>query len=371
MQKDKIKIICLIGQLGNGGTERQLYLFLKHLDRVKFNPRVVVSSKSGGSRWEKQIREELSVPVKFLGDLPKAAKFAKFAWTVLKNRADIVFSWSFYTNAFCMACPGTEFIGSLREGLHTAKTQLSSSNFKYSLKPKHFVVNSNHLADELKLAGIAENRISVIYNIFSCKEKFCEIRKTEIQGRLREQYCIPQDAIVVAGIGSSSPEKDFQFFISVFKKAFSSNKNLFGLLIGNIGDEIKNEIRKMKLENSFLLTGEMESAVKLLPASDIFFLSSKSEGLPNALLEAIDTGCAVLATDVGGVREVIEPYGQEISGKILITGRDVDSAASKLVFLADNTDFRKDISSQRLKTLAKFAPDKIMTEYCEILNHCR
>ena len=77
MQKDKIKIICLIGQLGNGGTERQLYLFLKHLDHVKFKPMVVVSSKSGGSRWEKQIREELSVPVKFLGDLPKAAKLAK------------------------------------------------------------------------------------------------------------------------------------------------------------------------------------------------------------------------------------------------------------------------------------------------------
>lgn len=367
--RTKIKVICLIGQLGNGGTERQLYLFLKHLDRGKFKPTVVVSSKSGGSRWEKQIREELSIPINFLGSLPKAAKFAKFAWTVLKNRADIVFSWSFYTNAFCMACPGTEFIGSLRGDLHMAKAQLSNSNFKYSLKPSRFVVNSNHLRDELKLEGIAENRISVIYNIFPSEENLCETRKTETRIRLREQYHIPQDAIVVAGIGRSCPEKDFQFFVSVFKKAFSSNKKLFGLLVGNIGSEIKNEIGMMKLEDSFVLTGEVESARALLPAADIFFLSSKSEGLPNALLEAIDAGCAVLATDVGGVREVIEPYGEEITGRILIGNRDVDGAAAKLVFLAENLDFRKDVSSRRMEALAKYGPENIMSEYNKLLTH--
>ncbi len=366
--KRKTRLICLIGQLGNGGTERQLYLFLKHLDRGRYRPSVVVSSKSGGSRWEKQIRDELDVPVKFLGDLPKAAKLAKFAWTVLKDKADVVFSWSFYTNAFCMACPGTKFIGSLRGDLMTAKTQISASNFRYSLKPKCFVVNSRYLADELKLEGVSEDRISVIYNIFSPDDAFCEVRRAEDCRRVRQEYNIPQDAIVVAGVGRSSPEKDFHFFVSAFNKAAKSDHRIFGLLIGRIGDEIKNDVGELNLGKSFVFTGEVESAHRLLPAADIFFLSSVSEGLPNALLEAIDSGCTPLATDVGGVREVLEAYGQEIMGKTLLAGRDISEAASKLEYLAASTGYRKEILSKRLSVLEKFRPDTVMSGYCRILD---
>ncbi|MFZ2658305.1 MAG: glycosyltransferase [Victivallales bacterium] len=367
MQKKKIKIICLIGQIGNGGSERQLYLFLKYLDRKRYSPLVIVSSKSGGSRWERQIREELDVRIRFLGDLPKAAKFAKFAWAVFKNRTNVVFSWSFYTNALCMSCPGTRFIGSLRGDLLIEKEQISSSNFRYSLKPRHFVVNTKILADELKLEGVPEENISVIYNIFKAEEDCCEVRRTENCRRIRDEYKIPQESVVVAGIGRSLPEKDFSFFISVFHEAALLDSRIFGLLIGDIGEEIKREIRDKNLENRFVLTGEVESAQKLLPAADIFFLSSRNEGLPNALIEAIDSGCAPLATDVGGVREVLEPYGQEIIERTLISGREVPDAAGKLLFLAGNPGFRKEISSRRLKTLEKFSPDTVMSGYYQIL----
>ncbi|HBC87121.1 MAG TPA: hypothetical protein DCZ94_09225 [Lentisphaeria bacterium] len=366
----KITIICLIGQLGNGGSEKQLYLFLKYLDKDKYSPVVVVSSICTESRWEKQIRDELLVPVIFLGNIPKILKFVKFAWLVFKKRASIVFSWSFYTNAFFIVCPGIKFIGSLRGDLFIAKSQIGPVNYKYSLKPNYFVVNSRFLAKELTLEGIPMENISVVYNMFV--HEHCSVepsKRAEERNILRKKMGIPQDAVVVAGIGRNSFEKDLPFFLSVFEKASSSDKIIFGLLIGDIDKSIRDKIREMNLQDRFVLTGEVESARKILPAADIFFLSSVSEGMPNSLIEAIDAGCAILATDVGGVWEILEPLGTDITGKIIVSDREVPSASDKLLFLSQNPCFRKKIMEGRMKILERFNPDKIMKDYCMILEH--
>jgi glycosyltransferase involved in cell wall biosynthesis len=358
--KNRRTVICLIGQLGNGGSEKQLYLFLKYLDNSKYSPIVVVSSISGGSRWERQIREEISVPVIFLGNIPKIMKFAKFAWLIMKKRPSIVFSWSFYTNAFCMVCPGIRFIGSLRGDLFIAKSQIGHINYQCSLKPRHFVVNSRFLAKELMLERIPKDNISVVYNIFAQENNSCgNLDMAERRSMLREKLGIPRDAVVVAGIGRSSPEKDFPFFISVLEKAGVTEKKIFGLLIGEMGEDIRNKIREMNLQDKFILTGKLESAHEILPAADIFFLSSISEGMPNALIEAVDAGCAILATDVGGVWEILEPLGTDITYRIIISDREASSAAAKLLFLSQNPCFMEKIREHRIKMLEKFSPDKI------------
>ena len=58
-----------------------------------------------------------------------------------------------------------------------------------------------------------------------------------------------------------------------------------------------------------MFTGFREDATRLMKAMDVFVLPSLRENLPVALLEAMACGVSVVATDVGGVREVLQPAG--------------------------------------------------------------
>ena len=147
----KKRILCLIGQLWNGGTERQLYLFLKHLDRECYDAAVLVSGKADG-RWVEPI-SALGYEISELGGKRKLAKFADFRRTVGIFNPDIIFSWSFFTNAFSIASYGIPFIGTLRGDLFTAKEQLGFLHWKLSLRPKTFIVNSASLKSQLISAG--------------------------------------------------------------------------------------------------------------------------------------------------------------------------------------------------------------------------
>ncbi len=365
MQKEKIKIICLIGQLGNGGSEKQMYLFLKYLDMDKFEPTIIVSSKAEGI-WEKRIREDIDCRIIFLENrLSSLFKIISFKYLLLKIKPDIIFSWSFHTNAFNVLGAGrSKFIGSLRIQIFPTKAELSHFHFKQSMSPDWFVVNSSLLGKELEDAGITRSKMNVIHNIFEPNTPYdspsaLSQRRTDI----RKQYGILDDEILIAGTGRNASEKDFPLFVDAFGEACTSNSKLKAILIGAGGPGVKDYISNCGLAGKFIITGEIPSAKDMFPCADIFFLSSMYEGMPNVLLEAIGAGCAVLSMDVGGVRDILgedNPYLKEM----LVGDRNVHETSRMLLNLADNSDLRMRMSAYNLDfRLMNFTHAKIMPEY--------
>jgi hypothetical protein len=106
------RIAVMIGQLGQGGSERQLYFFLAHCDRTRWAPTLYVSGELGP--WEEPIRA-LGVPVVLLTGSP-LAKLRRFRAACRAERPACFFSWSSYTNGFGLALLGTGVrrIGSFR-----------------------------------------------------------------------------------------------------------------------------------------------------------------------------------------------------------------------------------------------------------------
>lgn len=365
MRKEKIKIICLIGQLGNGGSEKQLYLFLKYLDMDKFDPIVVVSSKVEGI-WEKRIRDDIGCRIIFLGNPPiSLLKIVTFKYLIYKIKPDLVFSWSFHTNVFNILHFGSsKFIGSLRTQISPVSFELPYLHFRQSMSQDYFVVNSSLLGKELIDKGIPKSNVIIIHNIFeptasySCLD-FVARKKSDV----RKQYGILEDDILVAGVGGNSTDKDFPLFVKGFAEASASNSKLRAILIGSGGAGVKEEISSRGLTGKFIITGEIPSAKDVLPCADIFFLSSMYEGMPNVLLEAIGAGCAILSMDVGGVRDILgedNPYLKEMLARC----RDVQTASSMLLTLADNRELRMKISEyNRDFRLNNFTHARIMSEY--------
>jgi glycosyltransferase involved in cell wall biosynthesis len=76
---------------------------------------------------------------------------------------------------------------------------------------------------------------------------------------------------------------------------------------GPLRDELHALRDRLRLQGSVEFLGERTDVHTLLSDADIFVLSSLKEGLALTLLEAMATGLAVVATDVGGNREVVNP----------------------------------------------------------------
>lgn len=361
----KKKVFCLIGQLGNGGTEKQHSLFLKHLPKNAFEPTVIVSSsKYTNSSQEKQIKDSLGIPVfRLLGNAP--AKLAHFAALTLRYRPDIVLSWSFYTNAFCTTCASGKFIGGLRGGIDIAKKELSQTNFKLSLKPKSFIVNSTLLKKQLVAENIPADAIHVIPNMF--ERYFSRMPTAELKNikyKLRNEMGIGKSEIIVAGAGRATPEKDFGLFLDTAESALKHAPSMLKfLLLGQCAKTLACEIRKRGLSKRFYLNDAPNGIHQLLPVADIFFLSSASEGMPNILLEAIDAGLLPLCTDTGGVRDILENRDD-----LILPDRNPENCAVFLIKQLGNKKLMEDTIFELQQNLERFAPENIMPSFISELN---
>lgn len=107
-------------------------------------------------------------------------------------------------------------------------------------------------------------------------------------------------------------------------------------LIGPVSDEIK----KSDIPNNVCLHGTMqhEQAMKFLKQSDVFVFPSYSEGFSVAMLEAMQSGLPIIATDVGANRDMIED-----KGGIIVDSKNVEALCKGISFL-EEPDIRKEMS---------------------------
>jgi glycosyltransferase involved in cell wall biosynthesis len=118
-----------------------------------------------------------------------------------------------------------------------------------------------------------------------------------------------------------------------------------------------NSALKLNKENcTFLGYVPDEVKNKLYSAADIFILPSLYENFPISILEAMASGCAVIATDVGGIPEVIENN----KNGLLIPPNDSSSLAEAIMYLIENKDFRLKLAKNARKTIEEHFDAKAM-----------
>ena len=98
-------------------------------------------------------------------------------------------------------------------------------------------------------------------------------------------------------------------FLDVVARLQNRVPNAEVLLVGHGGmeNEVRAHVRRLGLENVVHLLGQRRDVPAILSASDVLLLTSLSEGLPNAVIEAQHFGCVPVVTDVGGVAETLIP----------------------------------------------------------------
>jgi len=142
----------------------------------------------------------------------------------------------------------------------------------------------------------------------------------------RSKLKIGPDAFVFGTIGRLVAVKGHIYLLEAFKKIQTIHPSAKLVIIGGgkLEQEMKDYVHNHNLDASVILTGNIFDAYQYLPAFDVFVLSSLSEGLPLAVLEAMIAELPVIATDVGAVKDTIADKG------ILIPSKDIEAITSAM-----------------------------------------
>jgi glycosyltransferase involved in cell wall biosynthesis len=314
----KLSVCFIIGQLGMGGSEKQLYLLTRELISRNWRVNVISINPSTGDYWEPQLKQ-LGISV---SALPQTAGYIdRLAYIVAilkKANPMIVHSWSFYTNAYAAICGFLAGIpvrlGSERCNQNYSRQTLGRWKYAMSLIGLHGLVTNNELEAQQIKSQSPKLWVEVISNGLADDDLLSRVKAREILG-------IRDDCILIAGIGSLTLRKNFEYLIDVIAKIYLKLPPTKLLIIG-AGPE-RNKLLKRATElmpiDCFMFTGNVPNVYRLLRGIDVLCAPSLDEGMPNVIMEACAAGTPVVANNVGAIPSLIK---DELNGFVVEVGAE-------------------------------------------------
>ena len=154
----------------------------------------------------------------------------------------------------------------------------------------------------------------------------------------REELGLIEDNIVLLSVGELSKRKNHIIPIKALAQ-IKNNKNIFYLIagVGPLENYLKEECKKLKIENQVKFLGFRKDIYELCKISDIYIFPSLQEGLPVALMEALCCNLPIICSNIRGNNDLVE------DGKNgFLVKNNIDEYIKKINFLVKN-DFYKEI----------------------------
>ena len=130
---------------------------------------------------------------------------------------------------------------------------------------------------------------------------------------------------------------------------------------------LEDTIRKEQLQDQLILTGNVPDVEGYLQRASIYVMTSRSEGLPMCLLEAMEQGVGCVSFDIPtGPAEII----MEGKNGYLITPFDLEQMKEKISILIENEELRKHFSEQTSETVQRFDMNVILQKWTKLLKRC-
>jgi len=185
---------------------------------------------------------------------------------------------------------------------------------------------------------------------------------------LRNFLGLPQADIILLFVGAINKRKGVFDLLNALDKIDICPVSVSLIICGPLLEKIDffklvDKIKQKQNNIQITYKGKVNNVTQYMQAADIFILPSHSEGLPNVLLEAAACGLGLIATDIGGNRDVV--IDRETG--ILVSTNDNDSLKEKIISLIENKYYRKKLGSNaRMRIEEIFSIEKIAEKYIEI-----
>jgi len=206
-------------------------------------------------------------------------------------------------------------------------------------KCDNYIAISQEIAKGLEEKNhIPREKIHVLPQGIDTSKRFYPVTENE-KINLRQKYDLPIDKIIVLFCARVVLNKGTDTMQKAWRIVMKQNKNMQLLVVGGgletLLDEIKNT--GLELNNSIKVVGEVDNTEEYYQLADIYLFPSRFEGLPTTLMEAIACGLPCIASNIGGVEDLVPPA----KAGVLIAPEDYEGFADAILNLANNNLLRK------------------------------
>lgn len=346
-----INICFMIGELGRGGQERQMLNLLAELVKFEINVSLIIWNYSDSMEGY-VISENLSnikiLRLRTQGVLSKVIESTKF---VKINKSTVIQTFTFHLNLYSSIIArfsNTIAIGAIRNQLQLMRgTHGFFSFWGCSVLPIKKISNNRDFMKGMDnwLTRLLFRDTEVIPNHLNV-----ELFKTN--------FPPPSETIVSCSIGRLYSEKSLDVLIEAISIIANSGVAIRHFHAGKGSEEtaLRALVSKRQLADVFYFVGEIDNISDFLFDKHLLVHSSKFEGFPNVLMEAMACGKPIVSTDCGDARYIIE-NGR--NGYIVKIG-DYDAIAEKILVISTSLEKRLQFASASRKIACEMFDSRIL-----------
>ncbi len=345
-----ISVLHVNGEATWRGGERQLHLLLSYTGTLWNNALVC---KKGG---ELDLRSKnLNIKRCHLGlrssiNIDSAWKLAR-----LCQRENIDVLHCHTPKAHAVGAISTIF-GNTAKLIVTKRTTFPISDNAFSrwkYRRAQHVICVSKAAEEVVLQSVPTAKTIVIPSAIERAGEVERIPYMDLTG-------LEEKPFVIGYAAAFTSEKNPEGFLRVADKVLKTQSNIVFVWIGDgpLRKDLIDRVRKMGLAKLILLPGFQNNPLEWINSFDILFFPSLSEGFPTTLLNAMQCDVPVVASNVGGIVEIIE---NGITG-MLVEPEDHDGFAKALLALMANDELRHGITSMAKEKLEGYYIEKTVQQ---------
>jgi glycosyltransferase involved in cell wall biosynthesis len=350
--------VCfLAGTLGQGGAEQQLVYILKSLKQCGAVPSLLCLTK--GEHWEAPIRQ-LGVPIHFVGGSgSRLVRLLRVLETVRRLRPQLLQSQHFYTNLYS-AVPGRclriASVGAVRSnGLSELQVNGRLLGRLSLIWPDRIAANSQKAITNLVSLGFKPEKFLLLPNVVDTA-----VFTPAESPRSTTEF-------LILGVGSLEPVKRFDRLLQIAAELRARLNRVIRVVLAGEGSQrhvLETLAEQTRREGvNVELLGRVANPLNLYQSADVLLVASDREGTPNVILEAMACGVPVVATNVGGIADLV------IDGEngFLFEPNDTARAVGALERLAREAEFGPEIGRNARGFIERHHSTNLLPEILEKL----
>lgn len=349
----KIKLAICISSLRVGGAERMVVDLIEQLNQEIFIIYVFVLEEKGNTILEERL-SKLNIPINYIN---KKAGFNPLAIIKLTKmlrtfKPDIIHAHLggvLYSLLYAYLYK-TKIIQTVHTLASHEYSLFKRLFIKYAYRKKIIIPVgvSQEISNSIKKLYSLDRNVITIYNGIDLLKYHNPKYKTKIT--------------TIGHIGRFERVKNHKTIIEVYKELKIKNPHLKLLLIGDgsYKKQIEELITQYNLTDDVIMPGYVNDVSIYLEKIDLFLMPSLYEGMPLALLEAMANGCIIIASAVGGIKDLISNLE---NGYLINEPYDKEEFVIKIEQLINNPSQVKQISQNNMQKSTKYSLKAMKEQY--------
>lgn len=362
-----LRLLVVRPTLGQGGADRVTLTLLEALDRRRFAPELVLLRRRGA--WLDRVPAD--VPVDDLGGRRLWTAWLPLARRLRRRPPDVVLSTSSGANvvaalAHRLAGSGARLVLSernvlVRDQAPLKRALLLAAKRRLYRRADAVTAVSRGVADDLRRRlGVPAERLRVVYNPVVTAEL-----AAQAAAPARHPWLAAPEPVVLAA-GRLVPAKGFDVLLHAFAELRARRPaRLLILGEGPLREELLAQAERLGVGADVDLPGFDPNPFAAMARCAVFVLSSRFEGLPGVLIQAMACGAAVVATDCpAGPAEIVESGADGL----LVPVDEPRTLAAALSELLDDDDLRRRLGARAAVAAQRFAAAGSLAAYEAVLS---